>query len=180
MASSAPIFRHYETVILVRPDAAESVKSNVKTRVGEIINNAGGRVARWETWGKRRLAYEIRKQNKAHYLYSNFVSSQDSVYEIERNLRIMEPVLKFQTIRLTDQVDLEAFPFEKEAGARTALYLSPEEAAAIERSYQREREWAEGGRYDDDAPARGASASRTDEPEQDSAPAPAEPATEEE
>ncbi|MFT7623186.1 MAG: small subunit ribosomal protein S6, partial [Myxococcota bacterium] len=130
MSAPTPILRHYETVILIRPDSAEESQNTVRQRIGEIIGGAGGRVARWETWGKRRLAYEIRKQNKAFYLYSNYVTSQESIFEIERNLRILEPVLKFQTIRLAEEVDMEAFPFETLSAARTQLYLSPEDAAA--------------------------------------------------
>lgn len=144
------IQRQYETVILVRPDAAEAVQSTVRQRVGEIISNAGGRVVRWETWGKRRLAYEIAKQNKAFYLYSNYVTSQQAVREIERNLRILEPVLKYQTVRLAEEVDLDTFDFDKIGAERSPLYLSAEEAAAIERSYQREREWAAGGRHSEE------------------------------
>jgi len=144
MASATPIFRQYETVVLVRPDASEAVQTGVKERIDTLVTEGGGRVARWETWGKRRLAHEIAKQNKAYYLYANYVSQQSAVAEIERNLRISEPVLKYQTVRLADEVDVEAFEFDKVAAERSALYLSPEEAATIERNYQRERDWAAG------------------------------------
>lgn len=144
MAKPAPVFRHYEIVILVRPDLADSGREAVKDRAAGIIEEAGGRIARWETWGKRRLAYEIKKQSKAIYLYCSFVTAQSQVAELERNLRIMESVLKYQTVRLADAVLLDAFDFEAEAAVRSTLYMSPEEAAALERSYQRERDWATG------------------------------------
>ena len=150
MSINSSIFRQYETVILIRPDAADSVRTTVRERVEGIIGEAGGRMARWETWGRRRLAYEIKKQNKAYYLYANFVGAQTCVHEIERNLRIMEPVLKYQTVRLEDEVALDSFDFDKVGAERTALYLSAEEAATIERNYQREQDWAAGASRQDE------------------------------
>lgn len=140
----APVVqRHYETVVLIRPDASDTLQNEVRERIQSIIDT-NGRVARWETWGKRKLAYEVQKQNKAWYLYSNFVTTQANIAEIERNLRIMESVMLFQTVRLSDEVELDTFDFDGEAQRKTPLYMSPEEAAAKERSYQREQEWAAG------------------------------------
>ena len=156
MARIAPIFRHYETVVLVRPDQTPVNQEQFRDRIKDLIEGAGGRIARWETWGKRRLAYEIRKQNKAHYLYVNYVAPQLVVAELERNFRIIESVLKYQTVKLSDEVIVDEFDFEAEAQRRTSLYLSPEEAAAIERNYQREQEWAAGASSrapSDDEPA---------------------------
>ena len=145
MPLRAQVFRHYETVVLMHPDTPTVGQDSAKTRMSGVIESAGGKIARWETWGKRRLAFEVQKQNKAHYHYVNFVAPQMTVAELERNLRIMEPILMFQTVKLEDQIDVAAFDFEGEAKKKSPLYLSPEDAAAIERNYQREREWAEGG-----------------------------------
>lgn len=146
MAQAAPILRHYETVVLVRPEVTEQGQETIRQRVRDIVAAGNGVEVRWETWGKRKLAYEIDKQNKAIYLYANFVASQASVLEIERNLRIMENVMKYQTIRLSEALDLNTFDVEGERKKRTALYLTPEEAAAAERNWQREHDWALGHR----------------------------------
>ena len=145
----APIVqRHYETVILIRPDASDTLQNEVRERVQNIIESEG-RVARWETWGKRKLAFEVQKQNKAWYLYSSYVTTQPNIAEMERNLRIMESVMMFQTVRLSDEVALDTFDFDGEAQKLTPLFMTPEEAAAKEASYQREQEWAAGSSRDE-------------------------------
>lgn len=149
MPLKVEVFRHYELIVLIHPETPDSAQDAAKERVEKIITDRGGKIVRWETWGKRRLAYEIDKQNKAFYHYVNFVAPQTTVAEVERNLRIMESVVLYQTVRLADQIDLETFDFEEEGKKRTPLYMSPEDAAAAERNYQREREWAQGGRSDD-------------------------------
>ena len=150
MAQIAPIIRHYEVVTLLRPEITEQGQEAVRTRVRDIITAAGGQEMRWETWGKRKLAYEIAKQTKAVYLYLSYIAPQTVVMEVERNLKIMDNVLKFQTVKLSDSVDLEKFDIEAEKAKKSPLYLSPEDAAAAERTYQREHDWALGGRATDD------------------------------
>ena len=174
----APIVqRHYETVVLIRPDASETLQNDVRERLQNIIES-DGRIARWETWGKRKLAYEVQKQNKAWYLYSSFVTTQPNVAEMERNLRLMESVMLFQTIRLSDAVELDTFDFDAEAKERTPLFMTPEEAAAKELSYQREQEWAAGSNRDDrSAPAEEAAAEAAPAEEAAAEAAPAEEAT---
>ena len=121
--------RHYETVIIVHPDATESQQNTIRARVDQLVGNAGGRVARWETWGRRRLAYPIQKQQRAWYLYVNYVCPPKTVHKVEANLRVYDPVMRYQTVRLADAVDPDAIDFEALAAERTPLYVSPDKAA---------------------------------------------------
>lgn len=148
MPLGQPLYRHYETVFLVRPESAEGEIENIKKRISDVIEAGKGKVCRWENWGKRKLAYELQKQQKANYLYVNFVTIQHSVFEIERNLRIMEQVMQHQTVQLQKTIDLDKFDFEGEAKKRTPLFLTPEEAAAMERQYR--EAWGEGAGFSDD------------------------------
>ena len=146
MPLSTEVFRHYETIVLVHPDTSDTERGEAKDRLAGIIEERGGKITRWETWGKRRLAYEVQKQNKAHYLYVNYVSPQTVVAEVERNLRIMEPIILFQTVRLQELVNMDTFDVEEEGKKRTPLFMSDEDIAAAERNYQREHDWAQGNR----------------------------------
>ncbi len=148
MSQAQPVYRHYETVFLVRPDTVESDLDGIKKRISDVIEAGKGKVCRWENWGKRKLAYEIAKQQKANYFYVNFVTLHSSVYEIERNLRIMEQVLQHQTVRIAETVDPNAFDYETESKKKTPLYLTPEEAAALERAYR--EAWGDAGAFDGD------------------------------
>ena len=146
------IKRQYEQVILLRPDVSDAGRDAIKERVEGIVTEGdAGQIIRWETWGKRKLAYEIKKQTKAVYLYANFLTSQTRVAEIERNLRIAETVLTYQTVKLADAVG-DDFDVEAESKKRTPLYVSPEQAAAAEREYRREQEWARAAATSGSAP----------------------------
>ncbi len=144
MSHIQPILRHYEVVVLLRPDVTDAGQDTMRGRVRDIVTGAGGVEVRWETWGRRKLAYAIQKQQRAIYSYCSFIAPQTAVAEMERNLRLMESVLRYQTVRLADQVDLAKFDLEGERKKRTPLFLTPEEAAAAEqRGF--ERDWQTDG-----------------------------------
>jgi len=132
MPHVSAIIRHYELVILLRPDTSDSAQATARELVDGIVGKFGGQTIRWESWGKRRLAYSIEKVNRAIYLYCNFLCEQAAVVEIERNLRISESIIRYQTVRLSEQVDMSTFSVEAEAAKKSPLYMSPEDISAAE------------------------------------------------
>jgi small subunit ribosomal protein S6 len=153
VALGSPIHRHYETVYLVKAEALDPELEAIKKRITDAIENGKGKVCRWENWGKRKLAFEIAKQQKANYFYVSFVTQQHAVSEVDRNLRIIEQVLQFQTVKLDEAVEFDTFDFEGEAKKRTPLFLTPEEAAAQEKLHR--ELWGEVGAFGDDDDAVG-------------------------
>lgn len=99
--------REYETIFILKPDVLEDEKTKVVERVEGIIERLDGHILRKEEWGKRRLSYRVKKNSHGVYLYYRFLGYNDLVGEIERNLRILEPVIKFITVKI-DEVDREA------------------------------------------------------------------------
>jgi small subunit ribosomal protein S6 len=90
--------RSYEVIFIVHPELDDNALKGVVDRVQNWITGAGGSVDKVDMWGKRRMAYSIRKQREGQYVY---VESQfDPKYsaELERNLRLLEPVLRFSII----------------------------------------------------------------------------------
>jgi small subunit ribosomal protein S6 len=87
--------RNYEVVLIVNPDLDEAALNGVVDRVKAWITDAGGSVAKVDLWGKRRMAYLIRKQREGQYVLvvSEFAPSFTAV--LERNLRFLEPVMRF-------------------------------------------------------------------------------------
>ncbi|PIE19165.1 MAG: 30S ribosomal protein S6 [Proteobacteria bacterium] len=104
--------RKYETIVIVNPESGEEGLDRALGRMREALESTGGREVRLEDWGVRRLAYELGKSTKGHYLYMLFLGANTTVVEMERLLQITEPVLKYQTILLEDRVAIEAFDFE--------------------------------------------------------------------
>ena len=119
-------YREYETIFIMRPDATDEVTESVKGRVEGVVEKLGAKLTRWDDWGKRKLAYQIRDRTamkyhtKGLYVYLKFVGNNEIVAELERNLRMAEPVLRYMTIRLDGDTDIEAAVMEIDA---------PEEAA---------------------------------------------------
>lgn len=87
--------RDYELIFIVHPDLEETATTEVVDRVKTWITDAGGTVEKVEPWGKRKLAYPIRKQNDGQYFFLLVKMDPASIAEMERNLRFSEPVMRF-------------------------------------------------------------------------------------
>jgi small subunit ribosomal protein S6 len=87
--------RDYELVFIVHPDLDDSTLKEVVERVKGWITAAGGEVSKVDMWGKRKLAYSIRKQNEGQYVLLKSKMDPSFCSELERNLRIQEPVMRF-------------------------------------------------------------------------------------
>lgn len=86
--------RSYECAVILHPAVNDDgLKANTAKYV-EIIAHAGGEITRVETWGKRRLSYEIKKQPEGHYFFYRFRGAGTLVDELGRQLRIDENVLR--------------------------------------------------------------------------------------
>lgn len=115
-------YRKYETLFIVRPELSEEETTKVWDRVDSVLARLNGREIKRESWGKRRLAYEIRKNKKGVYLYLLYLGGNELVAELERNLRLLDDVLKFQTVKLADDIDIETFDFE--AASQAVSFIS--------------------------------------------------------
>ena len=92
----------YETVVVVRQEArAEGVASLAKIYT-EILEKAGGKVPRWESWGLRTLAFPIRKNLKAHYFMLCVEAPHSAIAEMESRLRYDDKVLRYMTVRVKE------------------------------------------------------------------------------
>ncbi len=107
--------RRYETVAITLADYPDSEIDSLIDRYQSIIASQGGSVVRIERWGRRKLAYEIKKQTKGFYFLLNFVAPQNAVDELERNFKLDDRILRFLTVKLSDQVDMEEVAKEMEA-----------------------------------------------------------------
>ncbi|MBI2382604.1 MAG: 30S ribosomal protein S6 [Gammaproteobacteria bacterium] len=114
--------RHYEIVIMVHPDQSEQVPAMVERYKG-MIESDGGKVHRFEDWGRRQLAYPILGLHKAHYVLMNIECSQKALGELESAFRFNDAVIRKLVINrpaaVTGQSPLFKAPEEdKEPKAR--------------------------------------------------------------
>lgn len=122
--------REYELVYIARPDLADEDLEVIATRTQNIITERDGKVLKLDEWGKKKLAYEIRKYNKGHYMLVDYLGGAEIVKETERTLGIDDGVLRFLTIKVGDRVDVEervaAVAAELEAAAAAADGAAPQ------------------------------------------------------
>jgi small subunit ribosomal protein S6 len=87
--------RNYEAVLIVNPDLDETALNGVVDRVKAWITESGGTVTKVDLWGKRRMAYIIRKQREGQYVLIQAEFAPTFAAVLERNLRFLEPVMRF-------------------------------------------------------------------------------------
>jgi len=90
--------RHYEVVFMVHPDQSEQVPGMI-SRYKTLIESAEGKIHRLEDWGRRQLAYSIKKAHKAHYVLMNIECAQDTLNELKDAFRFNDAVLRNLVIR---------------------------------------------------------------------------------
>lgn len=96
--------REHELIYILQPDLSEERQKEIHDRVDGALS-AGQGILLWrDDWGKRKLAYEIRKYQKGHYFQLNFLGDGKFVAEIERLLRLDADVLRFLTVLVDESV----------------------------------------------------------------------------
>jgi small subunit ribosomal protein S6 len=95
--------RLYEVMFIVRPDAVEEDVDKLIAGFSTSVTNGGGVVKTVEKMGRRKLAYTVRKFNDGNYILLTIEASGAVVLELERRLRVTEPVIKFITVRIDEE-----------------------------------------------------------------------------
>lgn len=114
--------RHYEIVLLIHPDQSEQVPAmNEKYRA--IIEKNEGKIHRQEDWGRRQLAYPIKKIHKAHYVLLNIECDNEALEALEHAFRYNDAILRHLTLKrdhaITDLSAMLRSEDEKERGDRS-------------------------------------------------------------
>jgi len=113
-------------MLIAHVDLSEDDLSTLTTRYGDIITSHKGVLVKIERWGKRKLAYLIRKQGRGFYILIDYAGDSSAVNELERNLKIDDRILKFMTVLKADAVDLAALEKEiADALAKEATASAP-------------------------------------------------------
>jgi len=95
--------RTYEVMFIVRPDLPEEETERVITTVESNATNAGITVKNMERMGKRRLAYKVRKFQDGLYVLLTVEGAGSALAELERRLRVTEPVIKYISVRIDEE-----------------------------------------------------------------------------
>lgn len=100
--------RYYETLYIINPDLADDEYRDVVAKINTFVEKEKGVVTKVEEWGKRTLAYEVKKFDKGSYVLLQYCGESGIVEQLKREMTLDDRVLKFQTIKLSDNADPEA------------------------------------------------------------------------
>ncbi len=95
--------RFYEVMFILRPDMAEEEADKLVTGFEATVTGGGGAIRSVEKMGRRKLAYTVRKFNDGNYVLLTIDADGKLVAELERRLRVSEPVIKFLTVRMDEE-----------------------------------------------------------------------------
>lgn len=96
--------RRYDVVFIALSTLPDTEISEMIERYQGMVTERKGLIIKIEKWGKRKLAYEIKKQNMGFYVLFDFAGNSDIVDEVERNLKIDDKILKFLTVKTADEI----------------------------------------------------------------------------
>lgn len=126
MATEVKANRTYEVMFIVRPDQTDEDMDKLLANIESTVTGAGGVVKSTEKLGRRKLAYLVKKFSDGLYVLMTIEADGKLVAEVERRLRVLEPVIKFITVRM----DLEQKRIDKVKALRAAHpKLSAQQAA---------------------------------------------------
>jgi small subunit ribosomal protein S6 len=86
--------RKYEPVCIIQPDLDETAFNGVLEKVKGWVSESGGSVDKVDVWGRRKMAYTIRKHKEGQYILLNITLNPAAMSDLERNLRFQESVIR--------------------------------------------------------------------------------------
>jgi small subunit ribosomal protein S6 len=126
--------RHYETLFIINPEISDEETDAVVEKYSSLLTEGGAFIGLVDKWGRRRLAYTVKKFNKGFYVLFDYGSSPEAVAEMERNFKIDDNVIRFLTVKQADDYDVEAAKAALEAKAAKRAEAEAEAAQKAEES----------------------------------------------
>ncbi|MQC26563.1 MAG: 30S ribosomal protein S6 [Chloroflexi bacterium] len=94
--------RNYEITYIIHPDREEAAFKKLNEQVATWVKDGGGKIVKTDIWGKRKMAYEIRKQTEGNYVLLHATMEASAVAELERQLRLQESVMRFMIVSVEE------------------------------------------------------------------------------
>lgn len=95
--------RVYEVMYIAMPETTEDDIAKLNETITKLIEKEGGTVAEVEGWGRRRLAYPIKKKTEGYYVLLEIVGSGQEIAELERRFRVNDTIMRYMTVRVDEE-----------------------------------------------------------------------------
>lgn len=120
---------YYEMVLIMNPDLDDDAAEEIVGKIKDVITKQGGEIIKVDNWGRRKLAYELNKQQKGNYVLLLFKAPPPTVLEIEKYCGLVDTILKFMVLRYTKKKQIDAI---FKAPAETAVKSADDTAKPAE------------------------------------------------
>lgn len=129
--------KRYETIFIYVPDLSPDSQRELILRYKGIVESFRGIVIRIDEWGMRRLAYPIQKKDDGYYVLIDYAGLPETVNELQRNLRIDDMILRYQTVKLSDKISEEQAEQIKQEIEEQARSVEKTAAAEAEKAAEK-------------------------------------------
>ena len=126
--------KRYETIVIIDPDLSKEAETPVFERLNDLIPQYNGFLIETDDWGTKKLAYDIKKKNRGHYVRLDYCGDGALIQEMERFFRIDDKVMKFMTVLLDENADLDAIKADLAEKAAAVEQAATAEKAAAEKA----------------------------------------------
>jgi small subunit ribosomal protein S6 len=131
-AATRERLREYEVVYVLAPNADNAEAERVNAKVTEVVGGFGGKLLKLDNWGRRKLAYPIKRNSRGIFVYIKYVAKPGVVAEVERNLRIADSVLRYQSSLVSAEVEGEYTVDPEDVKFAPVTPAEPEEELSYE------------------------------------------------
>jgi len=107
----------YESIFIINPNLSDEETAGVIKKMQDVVAKQSGEMLKYEDWGKKKLAYEIKKHKRGHYAFFQFKAAPTAVSELERTYKLTDSIIKFLTVKLEKELRTRPAPKPKKKDA---------------------------------------------------------------
>lgn len=100
----------YESIFIINPNLSDEETGAIIKKMQDIVTKQGGELVKFEDWGKKKLAYEVRKHKRGHYVFFQIKAAPAVIAELERNYKLTDGVIKYLTVKLVKELRTKPAP----------------------------------------------------------------------
>ncbi len=116
----------YESIFIINPNLSDEDTAGVIKKMQDVVTKQGGEMIKFEDWGKKKLAYEIKKQKRGHYAFFQFKAAPAVIAELERTYKMTDTVIKFLSVKLEKELRVRPAPKPKKKDLAKAETAPPQ------------------------------------------------------
>lgn len=120
----------YEAIFIINANIPEDETTNIIKKMQDVVAKQGGEIVTFEDWGTKKLAYEVQKQKRGHYVYFRMKGAAAMVSELERQFKLTDTVIRYLIVKLVKELRVKPPAKEKKSGAKKEALRASSAAAS--------------------------------------------------